>query len=112
MTMRMSRLLPPYSNLTKSFRCCETRTVRHSVHAETRLIRAVGEGERGSDKGSSVNPGWAHGPNASYPQPERGWKGKGIFTTYSTRAPFHAEGGKGNTSKLVKVQMRPDPISK
>jgi len=41
-----------------------------------------------------------------------GWKGKGIFTTYATRAPFHAEGGKGNTSKLVKFQVRPDPLSK
>ncbi len=41
-----------------------------------------------------------------------GWKGKGIYTTYATRAPFHAEGGKGNTSKLVKFQVRPDPLAK
>jgi hypothetical protein len=41
-----------------------------------------------------------------------GWKGKGIFTTYATRAPFHAEGGKGTTSKLVKFQVRPDPLAK
>ena len=41
-----------------------------------------------------------------------GWKGKGLYTTYATRAPFHAEGGKGNTSKLVKFQVRPDPLSK
>jgi hypothetical protein len=41
-----------------------------------------------------------------------GWKGKGIWTTYATRAPFHAEGGKGTTSKLVKFQVRPDPLSK
>ncbi len=44
--------------------------------------------------------------------PNAGWKGKGIFTTYATRAPFHAEGGKGTTSKIVKFQMRPDPLSK
>jgi hypothetical protein len=44
--------------------------------------------------------------------PNGGWKGKGIYTTYATRAPFHAEGGKGNTSKLVKFQVRPDPLSK
>jgi len=44
--------------------------------------------------------------------PKGGWKGKGIFTTWATRAPFHAEGGKGTTSKLVKFQMRPDPLSK
>jgi hypothetical protein len=41
-----------------------------------------------------------------------GWKGKAIFTTYATRAPFHSEGGKGTTSKLVKFQVRPDPLSK
>ena len=41
-----------------------------------------------------------------------GWKGKAIWTTYATRAPFHVEGGKGTTSKLVKFQVRPDPLSK
>ena len=41
-----------------------------------------------------------------------GWKGKGIWTTYATRAPFHAEGGKGTTSKLVKFQVRGTPLDK
>jgi hypothetical protein len=41
-----------------------------------------------------------------------GWKGKGVYSTYATRAPFHAEGGRGMTSKLVKFQVRPDPLSK
>jgi len=41
-----------------------------------------------------------------------GWKGKAIYSTFATRAPFHAEGGKGNTSKLVKFQVRPDPLAK
>ena len=41
-----------------------------------------------------------------------GWKGKGIWTTYATRAPFHAEGGKGTTSKLVKFQVRGSPLDK
>ena len=41
-----------------------------------------------------------------------GWKGKGIYTTIASRAPFHMEGGKGNTSKLIRFQMRPDPLSK
>jgi hypothetical protein len=44
--------------------------------------------------------------------PNEGWKGKGIYSTYATRAPFHIEGGKGTTSKLVKWQVRPDPLSK
>jgi hypothetical protein len=44
--------------------------------------------------------------------PNEGWKGKGVYSTYATRAPFHVEGGKGTTSKLVKWQVRPDPLSK
>lgn len=55
---------------------------------------------------------YAKGMDGRIDDPKGGWKGKGIFTTYATRAPFHAEGGKGNTSKLVKFQMRPDPLSK
>jgi hypothetical protein len=41
-----------------------------------------------------------------------GWKGKGMWATYSTRAPFHVEGGKGTTSKVVKLQLRPDPLAR
>jgi hypothetical protein len=41
-----------------------------------------------------------------------GWKGKALWATYSTRAPFHVEGGKGTTSKVVKMQLRPDPLAK
>jgi hypothetical protein len=41
-----------------------------------------------------------------------GWKGRGLWTTVSTRAPFHMEGGKGTPSKVVKFQMRPDPLAK
>ena len=40
------------------------------------------------------------------------WKGKGLYSSVSTRAPFHMEGGRGTTSKLVKFQLRPDPLSK
>jgi len=55
---------------------------------------------------------FAKGMDGRIDNPNGGWKGKAIFTTYATRAPFHAEGGKGNTSKLVKFQVRPDPVSK
>ena len=43
--------------------------------------------------------------------PAAGWKGKGLWATYSTRAPFHIEGGKGTTSKVVHFQLRPDPLA-
>ena len=41
-----------------------------------------------------------------------GWKGKGLWATVSTRAPFHMEGGKGTTSKVLKLQLRPGPLAK
>jgi len=40
-----------------------------------------------------------------------GWKGKGIWTAFGSRAPFHNEGGIQNQPKLYKVQMRPDPLA-
>jgi hypothetical protein len=55
---------------------------------------------------------FAKGMDGRIDNPTAGWKGKGIFTTYATRAPFHVEGGKGTTSKLVKFQVRPDPLAK
>ena len=44
--------------------------------------------------------------------PNVGWKGRGLWATVSTRAPFHMEGGKGTTSKVVKFQLRPDPLAR
>jgi hypothetical protein len=44
--------------------------------------------------------------------PNGGWKGKGLWATYSTRAPFHLEGGKGTRPKVVKFQLRPDPLAR
>ncbi|MFO1319170.1 MAG: carboxypeptidase-like regulatory domain-containing protein [Burkholderiales bacterium] len=44
--------------------------------------------------------------------PRGGWKGRGLWSTYATRTPFHVEGGKGTTSKVVKFQLRPDPLAK
>ena len=44
--------------------------------------------------------------------PDAGWKGRGVWATISTRAPFHMEGGKGTTSKVFKFQLRPDPLAR
>ena len=41
-----------------------------------------------------------------------GWKGRGLWSTYATRAPFHMEGGKGTKPKVVKFQLRPDPLAR
>ena len=43
--------------------------------------------------------------------PEAGWKGRGVWATYGTRAPFHTETGAGTPSKVVHFQVRPDPLA-
>ncbi|AHG87854.1 hypothetical protein J421_0317 [Gemmatirosa kalamazoonensis] len=43
--------------------------------------------------------------------PNAGWKGRGLWATVSTRAPFHMETGKGTTSKVLHFQLRPDPLA-
>jgi hypothetical protein len=55
---------------------------------------------------------FAKGLDGRIDDPSTGWKGKGLWSTYSTRAAHHIEGGKGNTSKVVKFQLRPDPLAK
>lgn len=55
---------------------------------------------------------YAKGLDGRIDDPKAGWKGKGLWATYSTRAPFHVEGGKGTTSKVVHFQLRPDPLAK
>ncbi|MCC6930975.1 MAG: carboxypeptidase regulatory-like domain-containing protein [Gemmatimonadaceae bacterium] len=44
--------------------------------------------------------------------PNAGWKGRGLWATISTRAPFHMEGGAGQTSKVFHFQLRPDPLAR
>ena len=44
--------------------------------------------------------------------PKAGWKGRGLWATISTRTPYHMETGKGTTSKVYKVQFRPDPLAR
>jgi hypothetical protein len=43
--------------------------------------------------------------------PDAGWKGRGLWATYSSRAPFHMETGAGTTSIVYHFQMRPDPLA-
>jgi hypothetical protein len=55
---------------------------------------------------------YAKGLDGRVDDPNAGWKGKGLWTTYGSRAPFHLEGGKGTLPKLVKFQVRPDPLAR
>jgi hypothetical protein len=54
---------------------------------------------------------FAKGMDGRIDDPKAGWKGKGLWSTYATRAPFHVEGGKGTTSKVLHFQLRPDPLA-
>ena len=44
--------------------------------------------------------------------PNTGWKGKGLWSSYSNYAAWHLEGGAGTRQKSVKFQIRPDPLAK
>jgi hypothetical protein len=55
---------------------------------------------------------YAKGMDGRIDDPQAGWKGKGLWSTYATRAPFHLEGGKGTPSKVVHFQLRPDPLAR
>ena len=44
--------------------------------------------------------------------PKAGWKGKGLWSSFSTYAAWHLEGGKGVKQKVVKFQIRPNPTAK
>ena len=54
---------------------------------------------------------FAKGMDGRIDDPKAGWKGKGVWTTWGTRTPFHSETGKGTTSKVVHFQMRPNPLA-
>jgi len=55
---------------------------------------------------------FAKGMDGRIDDASTGWKGKGLWSTYSDRAATHIEGGKGTTSKVVHFQLRPDPLAK
>jgi hypothetical protein len=44
--------------------------------------------------------------------PNAGWKGRELWTTYSTRTMSHLESGKGTLPKVVRFQLRPDPLAR
>ena len=44
--------------------------------------------------------------------PNAGWKGRALYANYGTHFVWHIEGGKGTKGKIVKFQMRPDPLAR
>jgi hypothetical protein len=55
---------------------------------------------------------YAKGMDGRIDDPNAGWKGRGLWTTFGQRTPFHVEGGKGTLPKVVKFQLRPDPLAR
>ena len=55
---------------------------------------------------------YAKGLDGRIDDPKGGWKGKGLWASLGARTPFHQEGGKGTRPKLMKFQLRPDPLAK
>ncbi len=54
----------------------------------------------------------AKGIDGRIDDPKANWKGKGLWSAYAGRATHHIEGGKGTKPKVVKFQLRPDPLAK
>ncbi len=55
---------------------------------------------------------YTKGMDGRIDDPNAGWKGRGLWTTVGTRTPFHMEGGPGTRPKVVRFQMRPDPLAR
>jgi len=55
---------------------------------------------------------FAKGMDGRIDDANSGWKGKGIYATYSGSSSAHIEGGKGTTPKVLHFQIRPDPLAK
>jgi hypothetical protein len=54
---------------------------------------------------------YSRGLDGRIDDPKGGWKGKGIWSSYNIQPQWHMEGGEGETLKMVKFQLRPDPLA-
>jgi len=54
-------------------------------------------------------PKWGEG---RIDNPSAGWKGRSMWSTTSTRTPFHNEGGKESKPRVIRFQLRPDPLAR
>ncbi|NOT45292.1 MAG: carboxypeptidase regulatory-like domain-containing protein [Acidobacteria bacterium] len=55
---------------------------------------------------------FSRGLDGRIDDPDAGWKGRGIYANYGPNAVWHIEGGLGTRSKLVRFQLRPDPLAR
>jgi hypothetical protein len=55
---------------------------------------------------------YSRGMDARIDDPNAGWKGRALYSNYGTHFVWHIEGGKGTKGKIVKFQIRPDPLAR
>jgi hypothetical protein len=55
---------------------------------------------------------YSRGMDARIDDPNAGWKGRALYSNYGTHFVWHIEGGKGTKGKIVKFQVRPDPLAR
>ncbi len=55
---------------------------------------------------------FAKGVEGRIDDPAAGWKGRSLWASFSTRTMYHLEGGKENRPKVVRFQLRPDPLAR
>ena len=55
---------------------------------------------------------YQRGMDGRIDDPNGGWKARGLYANYGTHLVWHTEGGKGTTGKVVKFQIRPDPLAR
>lgn len=54
---------------------------------------------------------FSRGMDGRIDNPNGGWKGRGVWATYGPDMTWHIEGGAGTKNKLVKFQIRPNPLA-
>jgi hypothetical protein len=55
---------------------------------------------------------YSRGMDGRIDDPNGGWKGRALYANYGTHFVWHIEGGKGTKGKVVKFQIRPNPLAR
>src|SRR4029453_15951820 len=55
---------------------------------------------------------YSRGRDGRIDDPNGGWKGRALYANYGTHFLWHIEGGKGTKAKIVKMQIRPNPLAR
>jgi hypothetical protein len=55
---------------------------------------------------------YSRGLDGRIDEASTGWKGRALYANYGTHFVWHIEGGKGTKGKIVKFQIRPDPLAR